>query len=314
MTMTKRELVKAAISHHETEKVPHSIIFCNNSEERYQAELGIDDIYKLVDNDLERIKVPWWHWNDLTDDWREPDPPTSRYKVKGIGPSYDQMVDHIKEVADTSGRYQVATIYASHWERANSARGIQNFLADMLAEPEFAQKLLDTIVGRNMVMLENIVSVPEIDGILLGSDWGTQQDLFMPPETWRELIRPGQQRMFDLIKEFGKDLWIHSCGNIRKIMPDLVEMGVDVLNPIQPECMDIKELKKSFGDKICFWGGISTQQTLPFGTPDDVKNEAREVRDMMSKDGGFILAPSQEIQGDVPTKNLLALIDVAKNG
>lgn len=165
-----------------------------------------------------------------------------------------------------------------------------------------------------MVMLENIVSVPEIDGILLGSDWGTQQDLFMQPETWRELIRPGQQRMFDLIKEFDKDLWIHSCGNIRKIIPDLVEMGVDVLNPVQPECMDIKELKESFGSKICFWGGLSTQQTLPFGTPEDVKKEAREVRDMMSKDGGFILAPSQEIQGDVPTENLLALIDVAKNG
>ena len=93
--------------------------------------------------------------------------------------------------------------------------------------------------------------------------------------------------------------------------PDLTEMGVDALNPVQPECMDIYKLKENHGDKITFWGGISTQQTLPYGTPDDVVAETRRVTDALSQNGGYIIAPSQEIQSDVPFENLSALIDTA---
>jgi uroporphyrinogen decarboxylase len=91
-------------------------------------------------------------------------------------------------------------------------------------------------------------------------------------------------------------------------------MGLDVLNPVQPECMDLETLKKDYGDKLAFWGGISTQQALPYGTPDEVRAEARRVRDLMSNDGGYILAPAQQLQADVPIENILALIDVARNG
>ncbi len=314
MAMPKRELVKAAIVHRETERVPYCITFCGSSMEALQEGFGVEDLYDLVDNDVERIRVPWWTWFELEDDWKGFMPPKSRYKVTGSGPSYEQLTDKIKQVADTTGRYQLVVIYAAHWERAYFARGIDNFLADMAGEPEFAKKLLSTIIDRNMVMLENFLCIPEIDGVLLGSDWGTQQDLFMSPQTWRDLIRPGEQRMYDLVKEFGKDVWIHSCGDIRKIIPDLIEMGVDVLNPVQPECMDIKMLKETYGDKLCFWGGISTQQTLPYGTPDEVRRETRQVRDLMAENGGYVLSPAQEIQTDVPLANIEALLDVAKNG
>ena len=95
-------------------------------------------------------------------------------------------------------------------------------------------------------------------------------------------------------------------------MPRLVEMGLDVLNPVQPECMDIARLKRDFGSRLTFWGGISTQQTLPFGTPDEVRAEARRVRDLMGAGGGYILSPAQSIQGGVPPENILALLDVAR--
>lgn len=161
-------------------------------------------------------------------------------------------------------------------------------------------------------MLENIVNIPGIDGILLGSDWGSQKDLLMSPDIWRELIRPGEEREYKLIHDAGLDVWVHSCGDIQRIFPDLAEMGVDVLNPLQPECMDIERIKREFGDKIAFWGGISTQQILPYGTCEEVREETKRVASLLSQNGGYITAPSQEIQKDVPFENLCALIDTAK--
>ena len=126
------------------------------------------------------------------------------------------------------------------------------------------------------------------------------------------MIQKGEQREYDLVHSAGLDVWLHSCGDIRKIMPDLAGMGVDVLNPIQPECMDIYELKDRYGDKMTFWGGVSTQKTLPYGTPHEVAREAENISRYLSRDGGYILAPAQEIQADVPFENLCALIDAAR--
>ena len=163
-------------------------------------------------------------------------------------------------------------------------------------------------------MLENFLALPEIDGVLLGSDWGSQRGLLMSPEVWDDMIRPGEQKDYDLIHGYGKDVWVHSCGDVHVLIPRLIEMGLDVLNPVQPECMDIAELKASFGDRLTFWGGLSTQQTLPFGTPDQVRAEARKVRDRMRTGGGYIFSPAQSIQGDVPVENILALREVAREG
>ena len=103
-----------------------------------------------------------------------------------------------------------------------------------------------------------------------------------------------------------------TCGDIRDIMPELCKIGVDALNPVQPECMDIRKLKRAYGGTLCLHGGISTQQTLPFGSPGDVIRQTEETIAVMSQGGGYITAPSQEIQTDVPYENLRALIDAAK--
>ena len=222
--------------------------------------------------------------------------------------SYKDFFETLKALRDNTDKYILVMIYGSHFEKANGARGIENFLADLAGEPAFAQGLLNRIIEKNMVMLENFLCAREIDGVLLGSDWGTQLDLIMSPDTWQEMIRPGEQREYDLVHSYDKDVWVHSCGNIEKVIPSLIEMGLDVLNPVQPEAMDLATLEREYGDKMTFWGGISTQQALPFGTPEEVKQETRRVRALMSQGGGYILAPAQEIQGDVPVENILALI------
>jgi uroporphyrinogen decarboxylase len=231
--------------------------------------------------------------------------------VIGTG-TYEKLADRIKALRDQSDKYFLVRLYGSHFEKAYFARGFENFMADLAADYPFAKRLCTLIVEKNLVMLENFLTVAEIDGVLLGSDWGCQRGPLMQPELWDDLIRPGEQREYDLVHAYGKDVWVHSCGDVQTLVPRLVEMGLDVLNPVQPECMDIAALKREFGDRLTFWGGISTQRTLPYGAPDEVRAECRRVRDLMAQGGGYIFSPAQGIQGDVPPANIVALLEVAR--
>ena len=118
--------------------------------------------------------------------------------------------------------------------------------------------------------------------------------------------------MYDAVKAAGRNLMIHSCGCILRIMQELIDLGVDVLNPVQPECMDLNFLKETYGARLAFWGGISTQRILPYGTPDEVRKETERIITLLGKNGGYITCPSQHIQTDVPYENLKAMIETAR--
>ena len=261
--MTSRECIRAAIEHRKTDRIPYFIQLTCETAERIKKQHGVDDVESWLDNDVLRINMPWWDWHNLDRSWKGMNVPTTRPRVRGIG-NYDNLADNLKLLRDTCDKYFLVAIYGCHFEKACFARGFENFLADLAGEPSFAKELLDLVIEKNLVMLENFLSMPEIDGVLFGSDWGTQQGLLMSLRIWDELIRPGEQKMYDLAHSYDTNVWVHSCGQIYELIPRLIEMGVDVLNPIQPECMDIAKLKTEFGDEITFWGGISTQQTLPF--------------------------------------------------
>lgn len=326
--MTRRERVKAAIAHKTPDKVPVYIHLAPDALHAYGPALwdkyGKDDMRRLRDEGkLEHRNAlyysmgnhvcflenfPWWGWQNLPAEYAAPDAPDFLPDTVDYG-DIDVFAESVQNIRKYTDAYVLVGIWTSDFEKAYIARGIQNFLADMAGEPEFAQRLLDFITEKNLAILEKIVKVPGIDGVLLGNDWGSQRDLLMSPTTWRTMLAPGAKKEYDVIRAAGLDVWVHSCGNIRQIIPDLVDMGVNVLNPVQPECMDIYELKDTFGDKMTFWGGISTQKTLPFGTPDEVEQETRRVTDYMSQNGGFLLAAAQGIQADVPFENLCRLID-----
>jgi uroporphyrinogen decarboxylase len=309
--MTPRDYVKAAIEHRETNRVPYNIALTGNAATLVKQRLGIENINAWLNNDVQGIGVPWWNWHRLAEDWRGIDTPVSPATVIGTG-NYSNLEDNIKVSRYASDKYFLVYIYGSHFEKANAARGIENFLCDIARDYDFAKKLCRKIIDKNLVMLDNFLPIKEIDGVLLGSDWGSQASTLMSPEIWDDMIRPGEQEEYDLVHAYGKDVWVHSCGCVDALIPRLIEMGLDVLNPVQPECMDIAALKANYGEKLAFWGGISTQQTLPFGTPEEVKAEARAVREMMSRGGGYIFAPAQEIQDDVPLENIEALLEVAR--
>ena len=330
--MTKREFVKNAIAHIKSDYTPSFIRldgygmqkFTKPLYERYRTpcaerllRAGVVSEYEAaklsIGNDIFEIDFPWWTWYELPEEYSLPDAPSFLPKTIGYGIGYNDMLEKIRIMKEETGCYLLVTVYVSHFEKANDARGIENFLADMAGEPEYAQSLLDFIIHKNIVMLENFVNMSGVDGILLGSDWGTQRGLIMSPETWRRMIKPGEQLEYDLIKNAGKDVWIHSCGNILPIVGDLADMGVKVLNPVQPECMDIEELNRQYGDRLTFWGGVSTQQTLPYGTPDEVRAETLRVAKLLGENGGYITAASQDIQPDVPLENIISLVDTANS-
>ena len=328
--MTRRERVKAAIKHQTPDKTPVFIHLAPDAWGPYGDALweryGRADMRRLRDEGkienrnalyysmgshvclLENF--PWWQWRNLPPEYSGEEAPDFIPDTCESG-DYETFAASVRHLRENTDAYILVEIWTSDFEKAYNARGIQNFLADMAGEPEFAKRLLDFITEKNLTYLRKIVETPGIDGVLLGNDWGSQRDMLMSPKVWRELLAPGAKREYDVIRGAGLDLWIHSCGNIRQIIPDLIDMGAQVLNPIQPECMDVYELKDTFGNRMTFWGGISTQQTLPFGTEEDVEAETRRVTAYMSRGGGYILAAGQGIQADVPYGNLCRFIDVA---
>ncbi|MBM4049904.1 MAG: hypothetical protein FJ279_32815, partial [Planctomycetes bacterium] len=198
------------------------------------------------------------------------------------------------------------------WERANFMRGLDELLADLLLHPKFAHDLLERICQYNLQTLEAICRFL-VDGLFISDDYGLQRSLMMSPKHWREFVKPRLAALIAAAHRHGLPTCLHSCGCIREIIPDLIEIGLKVLHPIQPEAMDVWELKREFGRDLCFFGGIGTQRLLRNATPQQVKDEVQRAKDVLGKDGGYILAPGITIQADCPIENVVALIEAAKS-
>ena len=330
--MTKRELVRSALAHKDCPRVPYAVNFTSEALDLYGERLLADYAPERVRTDYRdgrlslaeavsigignhmlSVYAPWWNWHNLPPQYfTDYDAPDGLPETIGTG-SYEAFFEKMRYLRETYDIYLLATIWGSHWEKAYFARGIENFLGDLAGSPEWAQSLLDMIIRKNLVMLENFLTTPEIDGVMLGSDWGSQHDLIMSPTCWRTTVKQGEQVEYDLIHRYGKDVFVHSCGNIVRILGDLVDMGLQGLNPVQPECMDIDAIKRDHGHALTFYGGISTQRTLPYGTPEEVTAETLDTIRRMSAMGGYVTGPSQEIQTDVPYENVCALIDAARS-
>jgi len=310
MTVTRREAVCAAIAHEDLGRVPYAIAFTGPAAETLAAHFGTSDLDAAVGNCIRLVGAPWWEFVNPPADQHGHEAPSRLPNIRGLG-SYSEFYDNIARLRETSDCFLLVAFYASLFEKAWFLRGMENLLVDMSQHPAYCEALFERIVTADLALLEMMLSA-EVDGVLLGCDWGSQKALLMGPNHWRRYIGPRHARMFRLIREAGKCAFLHSCGNIFAVLPDVVEMGVQVLNPVQPECMDIGAIKQRFGADLAFWGGISTQQTLPLGTPEEVRREVREVAALLGAGGGYILSPAQSLQDDVPLENCLALIEEAQ--
>ena len=214
-------------------------------------------------------------------------------------------------IEKNTDRFIVGAIGFSLYERAWILRGIEPILFDFLENPMFIEELFDRIIDFNLVITKRMCRFP-VDAFHFGDDWGQQHGLIIDPDMWRSVFKKRLRKMYDVVHEAGLPVSIHSCGDISDIIPDLIEIGVNMIMPLQAEALDFDFLKREYGKYLTFWGGLSTQRTLPFGTPDDVREEIRSLKRVLGKNGGYILAPSHELQKDVPLENMLAFIDEAQ--
>ena len=217
-----------------------------------------------------------------------------------------------ERLAKQPDKFTMYIIGFSLFERAWTLRGFNEILMDFLLEKKFANELLDRIVEYNLKVVD-IVSEHDVDCIFFGDDWGQQKGLIMGPHIWKEFIRPRLKRQYDYVKGKGMYVAQHACGDIREVFSDLVDIGMDIYNTFQPEIFDVAKMKQEYGRDVTFYGGVSTQRLLPFETPDAVRKETRRLMDILGRDGGYIAAPTHAIPNDVPTENILALLDVLKN-
>jgi len=192
-------------------------------------------------------------------------------------------------------------------------RGFEGFLSDLAFEPRRAVKLLDQVLEPLLVRLERTLDTAAgaIHMAEYNDDVGGQEGLLISPDTWREHLRPRIGRVFEAIRRRGVIVRYHTCGSVRAILPDLIDLGLEVLNPVQPLArgMDPFELKREFGRDLTFHGGIDVQEFLPRATSEEVREGVARLRDCLAKDGGWIACSSHAMQPDIPPANVVALYE-----
>lgn len=225
----------------------------------------------------------------------------------------DAHLGHIDDWSRANAsRFRIVQLGIMFWERTWFMRGMENIMMDFHTNPGFVEALLDGLENVCNGVIDRLLADygDAVDAIGFSEDYGTETSLMMSPETWRRFIKPRLARLCERVKKGGKLFYLHSCGHVTPLIPDFIEVGVDMLQPLQPEAMDIFAVKREFGRDLCLFGGISTQGTLPFGTTDDVRREVSACLDVMAAGGGYVMAPAKAIMAGVPVENARALIDL----
>lgn len=329
--MTRRETVINALMHKETPVVPFHAEFTQQEYENMVKYTKDQDFYEKYGGYLHYFQY-WAYPTELADKkehfkddfgvtWNRSgadkdigivDDPVIYEPDISLYPTPYLNEKRIREeceraIATKGDKFCFAGIGFSMFERLWSYVGMEDALIYMITEKEFVHKLLDKICEFNLKVIDIYNEYP-FDGIYFGDDWGQQKGMIMGAPLWREFIKPRMAKMYARAKKNGKFVLQHSCGDIQEIFEDLIEIGLDCYQTVQPEIYNLKEIKEKYGDRLAFWGTISTQQDLPTKTPEELKEIIKNTVQIMKKGGGYILAPTHAIPQDVPPQNVIAML------
>lgn len=333
MSVTHRERVRCAFAHQPVDRMPTQINYTRAAAVLMAEHLGvaIAELPTRLDNHLLRVDISyerklsedgrisfdWWGvgfdtreqgyfvaFNPLAetkdlDNHRWPDP-----HDPGL---LDGVVETIQR--DAGQHFVVPNLGFALFERAWALRGFETFLLDLALDSNFAEELLERVSEVQLVLIRRFVELG-VNGGYFGDDYGGQHHMLFSPRMWRKLIKPRLARLVAPFREAGLPVILHSDGQIADILPDLIEIGVTVYNPVQPEVVDHAWLRSAFGGQLAYYGGVSTQTVLPNGSPDEVKQAIMDCATLLAPNGtGLLMAPSHRLMTDIPTENVEVMLE-----
>lgn len=333
MTLTRKERMRRAIRYEAVDQIPTQINFTAGMGQKMAAYFGVPlaELPLFLGNHMMRVDVSYdVHYSEdgaVKFDWWEVGFSTKEEgyfaAVSPLGDDPDLDKYPWPDADDPrllSGAAQAIEAYGDEtfitpnfgfalFERAWSLRGFEQFFMDMATEPAYVNELLDHITEIQLRLIQRYLALG-VDGGYFGDDYGAQKHLLFSPRMWREYIKPRLARLFAPFKERGLPVIMHSDGQIQKILPDLVEIGLTTLNPVQPEVLDHVWLQEHYGGALSFYGGVSTQTALPYGSPREVRDAVARCAAALAPTGtGLVIAPSHRMMTDIPMANVAALLE-----
>ena len=337
--MNSKERVYAALRREPTDRVPIFMWYHPQTRERLGKLLEVPPQYVpiVMGDDIRQTWVSnnypmegvvherdgQSHVDDWGIEWTRIDGfnQISKYPLINAGPEQmlrykfpydrrDPLVDLMKPVMELRRDYFVGCdvspcVFEMYWR----LQGMEKTLMELSLQRDLAKEMMRRCTEFSIALSEAACRRFDLDWLWLGDDAGGQRSMLMSPDMWRDMVKPFLKQNADVAKRRGLYAAFHSCGAVRPIIPDLIEIGLDVLNPIQPACMDPAELKSKYGDKLCFWGSMDEQHTLPFGSATDVQAEVQTRLNTIGKHGGLILGPTHHVQLDTPLENFWAMVN-----
>lgn len=349
--MEPRERVLTALSRRVPDRVPRTMSLCPSQVERFRRETGAEhpgqyfgfEVRSVGPREVENGADFSRYLDDL--------PPGARVDewgiawVRGSEFHFERMVHPLRNAtsvrdveaypfpdlaaperfADLAAKVQavhdeglaavasVTPVGGTVFWPAYKLRGMEALLMDLVAEPAFAEALLDRVTDISAALAARLATF-DVDILWLADDLGTQRALIVSRPSWRKWFMERLRRVVEAAKRVNPRLLVafHSDGKIDEIIPDLIDIGIDVLNPLQPEVMDITAIKREYGRHLAFWGGVGTQTTMPFGTAAEVRQAVRDLIRTVGEGGGLLVAPTHLVEPEVPWENILTFIEAVE--
>ena len=335
--MTHRDYVLAQLNHEETDYIPYEYRIDRDAADKLTEYYGSGDWWHQLHWPLIGSPAYFDSWNTFKPiDPNQPNKFVDAYgsiwtqgviahldrnAMYGVEPQdykwptfEDFMWDARKQEMQgwldhlPSDRFSLINLGAGHWELMWRLLGVEDALCLTIEDPDLFEDLMDHLDVLLNQFMDYFLDKPG-DAFYICDDWCDQRTCMFGVETWRKYFKPRLAKFYQKAHDAGKMVIQHVCGNVDPLIPDLVDIGLDVLESVQPEAMDVYKMKKLYGNKISFFGALGVQNLINFGTPDQVRDEIRRLRRELGKGGGFILSSAKHLNNTVPVENLAAIYE-----